>query len=705
MRMDTRRVHRLVIGAAVLGAIPLGAAARAVSAQADTSRLRLTDSIGTRPLAVIKVIGRADDLMGIASTASQGHVGSADLRLRPLQREGELLETVPGLIVTQHSGDGKANQYFVRGFNLDHGTDFQTRLEGMPINMPSHAHGQGYTDLNFLIPELVDYIDYRLGVYHTDLGDFGSAGGAEFHLARKLDRPFATVSAGDHGLARLAMGTSTRVADGDLLFAGELKSYDGPWTLAERLRKASGVARYSWDRRASRFSVLGMAYQNRWAASDQIPRRAVEDGVIGRFGSIDGTDGGSTRRYSLSGSWNHVGARSTQVAHLFGIYSDLSLFSNFTYFLDDPEHGDQFNQRERRVVIGGNLSHAQQIQALGVDHTVTVGGQTRADVLSPVGLHRTERRARIATVRQDDVTETGSGVFVEARSRWRPWLRTTLGMRGDAYTFDVTSDRPENSGRHTAAIASPKGSIAIQPRHDTELYVSGGLGFHSNDARGTTIAIDPRSGDAAQRVDPLVRSRGAEVGLRAMPVPGFRSTLALWALELDSELLFIGDGGATEPSDRSRRSGVTFANYYRPTPQLALDADVSFAWARFAGVATRGDRIPRALENVVAGGVTWSPRGRGPFAAIRVRHFGAYPLVEDNGVRATATTLLNADAGFLLARVRVQLGVLNLLDGRANDIQYYYSSRLPGEAAGGSTDIHFHPVEPRQLRLSLGWGL
>lgn len=686
--------------------LTLATGADALRAQADTASRSPRDTTATRILGTIRVMGRVDDLTGLASTASQGHIGAADLRLRPLAREGELLETVPGMIVTQHSGDGKANQYFVRGFNLDHGTDFQTRVEGMPVNMPSHAHGQGYTDLNFLIPELVDYVDYRLGVYHAELGDFGSAGGAEFKLLRKLDRPFATAEAGEHGLARVALGSSPRFGPGDLLLSGELKSYDGPWDLEQRIRKVSGVARYSWDRGTSRYSVLGMAYRNRWNATDQIPQRAVDTGSIGRFGFIDETDGGSTQRYSISGDWTRLGARSTQKATVFGIYSDLSLFSNFTYFLDNPERGDQFNQRERRTVIGANLSHAQQIDALDIDHTVTVGTQARSDFLGPVGLYRTERRARYETVRRDDVTETGTGVFVEAQSRWRPWLRTTLGIRGDAFTFDVASNRPENSGTKTAAIASPKASIAFVPGRNTELYLSGGLGFHSNDARGTTITVDPVTGDPAERVDPLVRSRGAEVGLRANPLPGFRSTLVVWALELDSELLFIGDGGATEPSDRSRRSGVTFANFYRPIPQLSLDADVSFARARFVNVPSAEDHIPGALERVVTSGVTWNNAGAtGPFGALRVRHFGAYPLIEDNSVRARGTTLLNADAGFFVRGARVQLTVMNLLDERANDIQYFYESRLSGEAGSGTSDIHFHPVEPRQVRVSLSWGL
>jgi hypothetical protein len=671
----------------------------------DSIRAPARDTSRVRVLKPIEVIGRADELIGVAPTASQGHVGAVDLRLRPLTREGELLETVPGVIVTQHSGDGKANQYFVRGFNLDHGTDFATRIEGMPVNMPTHAHGQGYTDLNFLIPELAEYLDYRLGVYHADMGDFGSAGGAEFHLVKRLDRPFGTVTGGENGMARLALGGSTVIGNGDLLIGGEAKRYNGPWDVAEELRKVSGLARYSWTGGSSQFSILGMAYHNRWDASDQIPRRAVTSGQITRFGQIDPTDGGHTQRYSLSGSWRHLGSSSVQDVQVFGIYSDLSLFSNFGYFLDDPVRGDQFNQQETRKVIGGNFTHSQPVQAFGKDHVFKVGLQTRADFLDPVGLYHTRQRVQFAAVRQDNVREWGSGIWLQAESRWTPKFRTVLGARGDYYTFHVRGDRPENAGHKTAGILSPKASLVFALSNSAELYLSGGLGFHSNDARGTTITVDPVSGQPVDRVDPLVRSRGAELGVRVSPARGWRSTVTLWALNLNSELLFIGDGGATEPSAASRRRGITFANFYRPIPRLSLDADVSFSRAWFHGVAQGEDHIPGALESVVAAGATWSSAVRGPFASVRVRHFGAYPLIEDNSVRATPSTLVNLEAGFLILGIRIQASVLNLFDTVANDIQYYYTSRLQGEAPEGVNDVHFHPVEPRQFRLSLGYGL
>ncbi len=687
----------------LLAAAPLLLAALPVVAQ-DSIPSPVARDTAPRVLTPLTVIGRADELIGVAATASQGHVGAADLRSRPLAREGELLETVPGFIATQHSGDGKANQYFIRGFNLDHGTDFQTRLEGMPVNMVSHAHGQGYTDLNFLIPEVVEYLDYRLGVYHADMGDFGSAGGAEFFLARRLS-PFAVATGGANGMARLAAGGSRRAGPGDLLLAGELKRYDGPWVLDQALRKYSGLARYSWRRGGSEFSLLGMAYHNRWNSTDQIPLRAMQAGSITRFGNLDDTDGGRTRRYSLSGSWRHFGGSSVQDVQVYAIYSDLSLFSNFAFFLDDTTNGDQFNQRERRVVVGANLKHLQPLRFLGQEHVAKAGLQTRADLISGLGLHHTVGRRRIGTVREDDVREWGTGIYAELESRWRPWLRSVVGGRADAYAFHVAGDIPANSGSRSAGILSPKASLVVAPSAQAEFYLSAGLGFHSNDARGTTITVDPVGGGPAARVDPLVRSRGAEIGARVSPLDGWRSTLSVWVLGLDNELLFVGDGGATEPSFESHRAGVSWANYYRPTPRLALDLDLSLARARFAGVPGAVDRIPGALESVVAAGVTWMAPEHGPFASVRLRRFGSYALVEDNSVRARASTLMNAELGYRFSGVRLEASILNLLNSRDRDIQYYYASRLPGEPATGVEDVHFHPAEPRQVRVSLAWGL
>ncbi len=662
-----------------------------------------SDSLARRKsLDTVRVTGRVANLIGTARTSSEGHVGSLELRARPRSREGELLESVPGVIVTQHSGEGKANQYFVRGFNLDHGTDFATKVDGMPVNQPSHAHGQGYTDLNFLVPEFVRALDYKLGVSHAELGDFGSAGGAEFFLAKRFDAPIATSEFGAFGLARAVVGTSVGLGGGDFLIGGEGKRYDGPWLRAERVRKFSGMSRWTKDMGASQFSVLAMAYRNRWDSSDQVPQRAISRDVISRFGQVDSTLGGNTSRYSLSASYRHVGAASVQEYQAFAIQSALDVTSNFTYFLDDPVNGDQFQQIDGRTVLGGSATHLQSFTRGATSHLLKAGLQTRVD-LAGVSLHRTARRARLSTVRDDDVREVGSGLFVENESRWTPKFRTVAGARVDGYLFDVNGDRPENAGTRVAAIVSPKLALIYTPSDASEFYASGGTGFHSNDARGTTITVDPVTGEAVDRVNPLVRSRGGEVGMRVAPVSGLRTTLSLWALSLDSELLFVGDAGATEPTTRSQRSGVTLANFWRITPSLALDADISLARARLQDVAVAESRIPGALERVIAAGVTWNSARRRSFGAVRVRHFGAYPLAEDNVTRAAPATIVNADIGLLLYRgLKLQATILNLLDSRASDIQYLYTSRLRGEAVGVS-DVHLHPIEPRQLRLSLTW--
>lgn len=651
----------------------------------------------------VVVEGRIDDLTQVAVTASQGRVGAADLRLRPLSREAELLETVPGLIMTQHSGDGKSNQMFVRGFNLDHGTDFLTRVEGMPVNIATHAHGQGYTDLNFLVPELVDFVEYQLGNYYAEVGDFGSAGSAQFRLRRSLPRPIFSSGFGENGFARVVAAGSTRLGPGDLLAGGEFKGYDGPWDRPQDLSKKSGMLRYSWASGNHAFSLLGLGYDNRWNSSDQIPQRLVDQGRISRFGQVDSTLTGASSRYSLSGHWARAGDRSQQRVEMYRIQYDLDLYGNFTYFLEDEENGDQVLQRDRdRIILGMNVMHVQPFQWLDRRHTLTAGAQTRFDQ-ADVALFATRRRQIVDAIREDVVDQWGTGVYVQAESRWSPTFRSIVGLRGDHYRVNVESDLAANTGDASASIVSPKLSLIFGPWSGTEVYASAGRGFHSNDARGATSRVTP-DGDPVDPVPPLVPSLGAELGLRATPRPGWRSTFALWTVQLDSELLFVGDDGSTEPSDTSRRVGVTWANFYRVTPRLTTDLDISFTRARFLDVDPGEDRIPGSLSNVVAAGVSWEPEERGVFGALRLRHLGGYAMIEDNSERAEPASLVNLNAGYRLGALRVSLNVLNLLDSKAADIQYFYESLLPGETSPVE-DVHFHPAEPRQLRLMLSWGL
>jgi outer membrane receptor protein involved in Fe transport len=385
----------------------------------------------------------------------------------------------------------------------------------------------------------------------------------------------------------------------------------------------------------------------------------------------------------------------------YGIGYDLDLFSNFTYFLDDPENGDQFQQADRRFVSGGKLTHRRLARWGGRAVQNTVGVQVRNDDISTVGLYHTRARVRLDTVREDAVLQTSVGGFAQNETSWTPWLRTMAGVRVDGYRFRVDAGDPRNGGTERAALASPKGGAVLGPWAGTEFYANAGFGFHSNDARGATIRVDPSTGDPVRRVTPLVRARGAELGVRTVRVPRLQSSVALWTLSLDSELLFVGDAGTTEAGRPSRRYGIEWVNYYAPRPWLNLDADMSLSRGTFTDEDPVGRLIPGAVQTVVSAGATVDHL-KGVFGSLRWRYFGPRPLVEDGSVRSAATSLVNLQAGYRVSRrLRIALDVFNLLDARHRDIDYFYTSRLPGEPAAGVDDFHFHPVLPRSARIAL----
>src|SRR5262245_8924941 len=520
----------------------------------------------------------AEDLVGIAQSASQGAITARQLDARPIMRNGEVLETVPGVVISQHSGEGKANQYYLRGFNLDHGTDFATTVAGMPVNLPTHGHGQGYSDLNFMIPELVSGVQFSKGPYFADQGDFATAGAANINYVTSLDRPIVRIGGGDEGFGRVLVAASPSLRTGRLLTALEVQQNDGPWVNPDNYRKVNAVVRYSRGDTVNGLSVTGMAYRGKWKATDQVPQRAIDSGLIDRFGALDTTDGGESYRYSGTVEWQRTRGNASTKVTAYGIGYDLSLFSNFTFFLDDPVNGDQFEQADHRFITGAKVTHRRLGHWMGHETQNSIGLQLRNDDITNVGLYHTVARKRLSTTRQDAVVQTSGGGFAQNETEWAPWLRTLAGLRVDGYRFNVDSIDQENSGTATAGLVSPKGGAVVGPFHGTELYVNAGLGFHSNDARGATITRDPTTGEPAERVTPLVRARGSEFGVRTVAVPHLQSTLTLWTLNLDSELVFAGDAGTTEPGRPSERYGVEFANYYRPRPWLTVDADVS--WSR-----------------------------------------------------------------------------------------------------------------------------
>ena len=446
-----------------------------------------------------------------------------------------------------------------------------------------------------------------------------------------------------------------------------------------------------------------MGYWADWDSTDQVPVRAIEDGTISRFGVIDPTDRGAADRQSVVADLQRSVGKGSLRASAFVMRNSLNLWSNFTFYLDDPVNGDQFEQAEKRLTTGGRVTYRQLGHFFDRHVESSAGLQVRHDNLDPVGLYRTTGGQRISTTREDEVGQTMTGLFAQSDVEWTPKFRTTFGVRADIYQLDVTSDLAANSGSGSDTMASPKFGAVLSPWVGTELYVNAGMGYHSNDARGAVTTIDPASGDPTDPVTPLVRAKGAEFGLRTVKVRGLQSTVSLWYLGIDSELLFVGDAGTTEPGRPSRRMGVEWTNYWRLRPWLSADLDLSFSSAEFTDDDPAGDLSPGAIDRVISGGLTVEP-SKPLFGSLRLRHFGPRPLIEDGSVQSEATTLWNGEAGYRFSdRARLVLEVFNLFDAEASDIDYFYGSRLLGEPAEGVEDIHTHPAIPRTVRLSLNF--
>jgi hypothetical protein len=673
----------------------------------------------------VNVQGREESLIGIADSATQGTVGATEIQDRPILRSGEILETIPGVIITQHAGGGKANQYFLRGFNLDHGTDFAIFLDGMPLNLPSHAHGEGYADMNTVIPEFVERLNYEKGPYYADVGNYGSVGSAHLVFFKTLPENFIQVEGGMYGYGRAVFGASQKVGSGNLLYGAEIYHEDGPWKHPDDYYKLNGILTYSQGGDANGFSFTVRAYHGKWDSSDQIAANAVP--LVGFFGTLNATDGGNSQRYSLQGEWHRQDANSQTKLMAYGFYYDLDLFSDFTYYLTDPIRGDQFEQKDRRWVAGLDASHTIFSQWFGRKVENTFGLQVRNDWINN-GLYQSENRVRVgktdsatgatlpATTEADRFTDTQVGFYAENTIQWANKFRTVAALRGDLEYFDVTSlVTPANSGTASKFLPSPKLSLIFGPWANTEFYAQGGFGFHSNDGRGATQTVEPVSADhpfpntPVTRIPALIPTEGAEIGVRTLAIPHLQSTLSLWYLHSASELQQSGDTGDTvasaQPSDRY---GVEWANYYTPLEHLAFDFDLADSKALFTTIdaddaapgSPGGRLVPEAVQWVISSGVTLHDL-KGFSGSLRLRFFGPRDLTSDGIYRSSATALLNAQVGYQInKRWRVSAEFLNLIDRRDHDIDYAYTSRITPTATPAFTDV-FHPVEPFQVRFGL----
>jgi hypothetical protein len=700
-----------------LAALALGAVGGACAAESDPNADPKLDAITVVATGVSNM-----------TAASAGDVGRDILLGEPILRPAGILENIPGLIVTQHSGEGKANQYFLRAFNLDHGTDLALEVDDMPVNMPTHAHGQGYADLNFLIPELSADLHYKKGPYYADEGDFATAGTARIGL---VNEAATTVSLGfgQDGYRRGLFIGSTVWADGTLLGALEVYHNDGPFDVPDDYNRLNGVLRYSRGSGQDYFTVTAMAYNGKWNSTDQVPQHAIEEGVIDRFGSLNPTDGGESTRASLTLTKVKRTDEDQLQLSAYVVRYKLDLWSTFTYYLKDPTDGDQMLQHDDRVVYGFKGSQTWFTSIAGLPVTYVVGVQARLDDIRDVGISATFERQVLSRTQDASVLESNGAVYGENSIDWLSTVKTVVGVREDTFDFDVKDKLVAadgsctlasdplgcNSGDRRASIFSPKLGIILGPWARTTFFINAGYGYHSNDARGVT-----RSGENADAaaVSPLTRARSVEVGLASQPLPGWETTFDIFKLKLKSELVFSGDAGVTEPNGASTRVGVEWGNKYHLNSWISAELNASVTRARFdsdadpddlgcgdaapshpcaTAVGIVGRYIPNSPTNVIDAGLV-ANHPSGVFGSLRARHFGDSPLVEDNSAKSPAYTTVDAQIGFAVPnRWQVALDVFNIANVKWNDIEYYYVSRLKNEPAPVA-DYVVHPGVPRTFR-------
>ena len=661
------------------------AASPSASGQADESADHTDDADNTH---TIYVYGRGEKRIGIAGAASEGGVAGADIEVRPLLRPGELLEATPGLIATQHSGGGKANQYFLRGFNLDHGTDFGLYIDDMPMNFRTHGHGQGYLDVNGLIPEAVERVDYRKGPYRADAGDFSFVGSAQITTRDRLE-PFALAEVGQYGYRRFVAGGSAKVGGGDLLVIGQAKLNDGPWQLPEDFEGYSGLIKYSAPLGDGQFQASLNIYDASWAPTEQTPERVIGTPLCAdRYCSLDPTLRGKTEREILTLNYQSSNWRVTAWAQ----HYDWSLLSNFTFFLDDPVNGDQLRQYEELWSYGGRLEHTFDFSDAV---SLRLGTELRHDSLDPVGLDHTRDGAFLDTKGAFKADESSAGLYAEAIVRPVDRLMVIGGLRGDWYRFETQALAGENSWGGTVKdhILSPKIGVNYELVDGIALYANWGQGFHSNDARGVTNPDDPAPG--------LVEGTFKEVGGR-FERGEFILTGVYWWSYIDSELIYVGDSGAVEPSDPGRRHGYELTGFWKPNDWLAVDAVWTGSKAHYVGLPKGENYVPGALESSGELGVSaifpdWNVSGR-------LRYLGPHALIEDNSVRAKSTALFNLRAAWTPQRFKgweINAELLNAFNSHGNDIDYFYATRFPGEPVDGVEDVNSRVVEPRQVRVGI----
>jgi outer membrane receptor for Fe3+-dicitrate len=635
------------------------------------------------------------------AASSQQFIPDKEYLLQPQGRPAQVLRLIPGFIAVEHSGGaGKADQYFLRGFDADHGTDVAFFADGMPVNLRTHAHGQGYADLNFLIPETIEGLDVYKGAYDARFGDFATAGAVSFKTRQAVKEGVVQLAGGQFDTQRYLLMLSPNKGDVRTLFAAEGYYTNGPFQNDNRYFRTNLLGKVTLNPNArSELSLAGTLHKAQWNASGEIPLRAVADGTLDRFGAIDPSEGGKTTRATTRLNYHYDTTDGGQFyANAYAQYYRLDLFTNFTFFLNDPVNGDGIQQSDRRVMYGGDFGYRQAGKLMDTDATATVGVQSRADDIH-ARLGRQTKRSPTGATTDSDVLEASYSPFAKLELQPARWLRFAGGVRGELFTFDVRNRcatcATQPAGRTASGLVLPKANLILGPWFKTEFFANYGEGYHSNDARSVLTGA----------ASPLARAQTYEVGMRSKPwrADGMELIATLWAVDLKSELVFVGDEGTTEARGATRRRGVEVAARGQVWGPLYVNGSVTMTRARFEN----GAAIPLAPE-LTAYGAAILKWPQGLTTQLQATYLGVRPLIEDRSIKSPSWVDVDLSTRYQLpvklerGRLEAFLFIQNLLDTQWEQATFAFQSRLRNEPAG-VTDIHFVPGTPRMFMGGMAW--
>ncbi len=633
---------------------------------------------------------------------SQQNISQIDIKLRPILNAQEVLSIVPGLFVGQHAGGGKAEQIFLRGFDIDHGTDVAISVDGIPVNMVSHAHGQGYADLHFLIPELIEKVGFKKGPYTAEKGNFATAGWVDFKTKDILDRGFVKAEVGQFNTFRAVgafdlLGTERKNKGESAYVAGEYNFSDSYFDSPQNFKRINGIAKYNKAFGENTFLTTSLSYfWSKWNHSGQIPDRAVASGLVSHYGAIDDTEGGLTSRLNanvkLTSQLSNGGLLSNQ---LYYVRNQFELYSNFTFFLVDPVNGDQIRQREDRNLIGYNGSYTKTNYLGNVPAELNVGVTYRQDLTDGTELSRTINRNFISEPLQfGDIDETNAGVYLSETFLLTSRLSLNAGVRYDHFFNKYRDLLGTDDGTANSGIISPKLNLYYAPTRKLQLYLNTGKGFHSNDTR----VVVPQGVK-----DILPPAYGSDLGLNWKPFPKLYINAAAWYLRLKQEFVYVGDEGVVEPSGRTRRQGVDFSARYQIGKYLFIDVDANATKPRSIDEETGNNYIPLAPVFTSTGGLTYRIM-EGLNGSLRYRYMGDRPANEDNSIVARGYFIADAQLNYTKKKYNLGLSIINLFNTKWKETQFATESLLKGEAVPVN-EIHFTAGSPFFARATLTYYL